>query len=330
MGRRKQRGNGQGTVYKVGETYRAQVTRYENGNRINLSKSGFRTKRDALAWCALHRDDVTEGKQKTFGQVFEEWSAVHFPQITEKKASDYRRVFDCSSRLHDRKIDLLRTGDFQQIIDEQPDKYYSKKLFRTVFSMVSDFAIRNGYISTNYASYVELPVMPKPDKRAFTEDEVRLLWDYYNKHHDLHSGAALIMIYTGMRWGEISTILPENIHLQEGYLRGGIKTDAGRTGDIILIKRIRPIVEDLMLPENKVGMLTAEGFRKGYNKMQSDAGIERHTVHECRHTTATMLAAEGVQPAVISAIMRHTNYSMTMNYTHIQRDEMSVNLDKLK
>ena len=138
------------------------------------------------------------------------------------------------------------------------------------------------------------------------------------------------MIYTGMRWGEISTIDPANIHLQEGYLTGGIKTDAGRAGDIILIKRIRPIVEDLMLPENRIGMVTAEGFRKGYNRMQAEAGIPRHTVHECRHTTATMLAAEGVQPAIISAIMRHTNYQMTMNYTHPQRAEMQTSLDKLK
>ena len=63
--------------------------------------------------------------------------------------------------------------------------------------------------------------------------------------------------------------------------------------------------------------------------MQEDLGIERHTVHECRHTTATILAKIGIQPAIIADIMRHTSYAQTMDYTHTQLDDKIKGLDKM-
>jgi integrase len=192
--------------------------------------------------------------------------------------------------------------------------------------MMSEYAIRNGYATVNYAELIELPPMEKPSKHPFTEQEISLLWDYYEKQNDLFSASALIMIYTGMRYGEISTIHPDDIHLEDGYLTGGIKTDAGKQGEILLIPKIKPLVEQVLIPINKLSNYTAEGFRKGFNRMQADAGIPRHTVHECRHTTATLLAVNGVHPSVISEIMRHTNYSQTMEYTHVP---LSVKMDSL-
>lgn len=329
MPRSKSRGNGQGTVYKVNGKYRAQVTRYEAGRRLTASRSGFKTKREALEWCALNRDKAKETVFRAFGEVSQEWAKTHLPTISPKKAADYRRVLENSEELAARKMEDLRAADLQAVVDRQPLAYYSRKLYKTVYSMVFRYGVSNGYCTTNYAEYIELPPMTQPDKRAYTSEEVARLWEYYDREKDVFSGAALIMIYTGMRYGEISTIDPEDIHLEEGYMTGGIKTEAGRQGEILIIEKIRPIIQDIMLPRNRVAAYSTEGFRKGYNKAQAAAGIERHTVHECRHTTATLLAAEGVHPAVISAIMRHTNYAQTMQYTHVSRAEKLANLGKI-
>lgn len=51
--------------------------------------------------------------------------------------------------------------------------------------------------------------------------------------------------------------------------------------------------------------------------------------HECRHTTATMLAKSGVQPAIITDIMRHTSYTQTMDYTHTGREDMIKGIEKI-
>ena len=321
MGKRKKRGNGQGTAYKVGSTYRAVITRYIAGRRLTASQSGFATKREALDWCATNRVERKSDALKTFEDVWSEWASVHLPTISKKKADSYRAVYENSTDLYGVPFADLRVTDFQKVVNSRKESYYARKIFKSVYSMMSEYAIWNGYINNNYAELIELPAMEKPDKRPFTPEEISLLWDYNNKHRDKYSSAALIMIYTGMRYGEISTINPTDIHLEEGYLKGGIKTDAGKAGEILIIPKIRPLIQQVLMPINIINNITAEGFRKGYNRMQSEAGIPRHTVHECRHTTATILASEGVHPSVISEIMRHSNYSQTMEYTHVSRTE---------
>lgn len=323
------RGNGQGTAIKTGKTWRAVLKHYENGKLYQKTKRGFKTKRAALEWCIVNSSWAATEAAISFKDVYKEWSAAHFPTISAKRQQQYKHVYDVSKSLHDMRMKDIGVRHFQTILNTQKNTHATRKIFRQVYSMMSDYAIRAGYISTNYAKLCELPPETKPIKRAFNAAEIAKMEEYYATTHDLAAGAALIMIYTGMRWGEISTILPKNIHLLDGYLTGGIKTDAGKHGEIILIDRIKPIVKDLMIPINRVGKLSSEGFRKAYNKMQEELGIERHTVHECRHTTATMLAKAGIQPAIISDIMRHTSYTQTMDYTHTGREDKIKGIEQM-
>ena len=323
------RGNGQGTAIKTGKTYRAVIQHYENGKRYQKTKRGFKTKKAALEWCALNSSWAATDAAISFKDVYREWSASHYPTISARRAQQYTHVFEVSEALHDMRMRDIGVRHYQAQLNTQRNTNAVRKMFRQVYSMMSDYAIRAGYITTNYAKLCELPPETKPIKRAFNEDEIAKMKKLYAQTKNLAAGAALIMIYTGMRWGEISTVKPENIHLDEGYLIGGIKTEAGKHGEIILIAEIRPIIAELMIPVNRIGKLSSEGFRKAYNAMQEKLGIERHTVHECRHTTATLLAKAGVQPAVISDIMRHTSYSQTMDYTHTGREDKIKGIEKI-
>lgn len=320
------RANGLGSVYKFKNGYRAQLTHYENGKRHTKTKAGFKTKRAAYEWCVLNGSFAQDNVCPTFSELYKEWSGTHYQTIGPKKVQQYTHVYEESYPLYKMRFSDIGVRHFQSVIDRQKNTYAVRRMFRMVYSMMSDYAIKGGFISTNYAKLCEIPSESKPRKRPFTPAEIDAVESYYNETHDLAAGACLIMIYTGMRWGEISTIKPENIKLDEGYLLGGIKTESGRLGEIILIDHIKPIVSELMIPTNRIGKLSSEGFRKAYNAMQDRAGIERHTVHECRHTTATLLASLGVQPAIISEIMRHSSYAQTMAYTHISREEK---IDKL-
>ena len=320
------RGNGQGSVFRYKNGYRAQLTHYENGVRYTKVKSGFRTKRSALEWCVMNSSFAQEKTSPTFSALYKEWSSTHYQTIGDKKIQQYKHVYDESVSLYRMRFSDIGVRHFQTVIDAQKNTYAVRKLFKSVYSMMSDYAMRCGYITTNYARLCTVPSAEKPRKRAFTTDEIRKVEAYWYDTHDVVAGATLIMIYTGMRWGEISTIKPENIFLDEGYMLGGIKTENGRLGEIVLIDHIKPIVAELMIPINRVGKIKTEPFRHAYNALQDTLGIERHTVHECRHTTATLLASLGVQPAVITEIMRHSSYVQTMIYTHVQRSEK---IDKL-
>ena len=51
--------------------------------------------------------------------------------------------------------------------------------------------------------------------------------------------------------------------------------------------------------------------------------------HTFRHTFATRCFEKGLSPIFIQSIMGHSNYSTTLSYTHLLKDEQTKELDKI-
>lgn len=59
-------------------------------------------------------------------------------------------------------------------------------------------------------------------------------------------------------------------------------------------------------------------------------GLPRVRVHDCRHTTPTLLLELGVPARVVSEILGHSTIAMTLDtYTHVHDPMMREALDKL-
>lgn len=314
----KSRGNGQGTAYKRGDRWQAVVTRYENGRRIAKTKSGFLRKKDALDWCAQNATFADIGTNRTFAQVYNEWSDMHYQHITRNRMNSLTKAYSRCGMLYSMNFRDIGVRHIQAVIDDAPETYYLRRNVKDLIGSMSDYAITAGYATTNYASLVKLPSKKTPVKNPFSIQEIDNLWEAYHAGDDF-AALPLILIYTGMRYGELATIKPENIHLEEGYMMGGIKTEAGKRGEILLLPVIRPLVEKYLLPDNSVAKYSSSTFSNRFKACLERCGCSEHTPHECRHTTATILAKAGVQPAIIKEIMRHTDYTQTLEYTHIDR-----------
>lgn len=317
---KKVRGNGQGTVWKRGDKWAAKHRIVRDGKIYSKSKYGFEKKKDALQWLKDNSVLAVTGDKATLGRIYEEWSALHYEKISEKKEKNYKSNYEKYLKpLAPYAWDDITLQMMQTAVNKATGTHYARKLVKTIFNQLESHAIKNGYTTRRITTYIELPSMTKPDKKPFSMDEVKKLKESYNSGDNDFAGIILIMIYTGMRYGEISTIKPQNIHLDEHYLMGGIKTDAGRSGEILIVDEIEPMVKKLMLPKNQAHGYSDTTFRDKFNESLKKAGCEEHTTHECRHTTATVLAEAGIQPAVIKEIMRHESYQQTLTYTHINR-----------
>ena len=87
--------------------------------------------------------------------------------------------------------------------------------------------MENDFISKDYSQFVSVTnTNEKKIKREFTEDEIKILW---NNSDDYYIRFALILIYTGFRINELLQLKIENIDLDKGSMRGGLKTKAGKT-----------------------------------------------------------------------------------------------------
>ena len=187
------RGNGQGTAIKTGKTWRAVIQHYEDGRRYQKTKRGFKTKKAALEWCAVNSSWAVTDAAVSFADVYKEWSASHYPTISEKRQKQYTHVFEVSKSLHDMRMKDIGVRHYQAQLNTQRNTNAVRKMFRQVYSMMSDYAIRAGYVTTNYAKLCELPPETKPIKRAFNTAEIEKMEEYYATTGNLAAGTSCVL-----------------------------------------------------------------------------------------------------------------------------------------
>lgn len=307
--RKRVRGNGQGTVYKLPSgKWKAVITLgyTDNAKRKTLSRV-YRTKSEAIA--ALPGLSAREKPSPRMAELFEKWSEKHYPDITPNKRIQYNTAWKRLEPLRFCRIDDLITADLQGAV-EQAEGYYPRRDIKTVLSGIYQYALQNNLASRDYAQYIALPPMPKSDTVPLTEREIQAIWQEYNSGNDF-ARYLLIMIYTGLRTGEVRNILPENIH--PDYLIAGSKTKAGRNRVIPLPDIIKPLLKD-PLPKISEPLF----YRRFAGLKQKCALRDEVTPYSCRHTAATALVEAGVKPAIVQRILGHARFSTTVDiYTHL-------------
>jgi integrase len=328
---KRSRMNGEGTAYQLPNgKWRAEATvgwREVDGKkkRIVVTKSGFKYKREALAALAEISKKEEHLPSYTFKQIYDKWSAVHFKTISNDSKYCYTSAYNHSSRLYNTLFRAIKTKELQDAVDSCKAGWRTKKNMKTLYSLIYDYAMANDCCDKNYAKYIKLPPKPESTKDSFTGEEIKKIWQIYENGHRF-AGYILIMIYTGMRYGELTTIQAKNVY--QNYMIGGIKTEAGKNRIIPLADKIIPIVSDLCGSEKLIDMPEKKFYSEYYDTL-ARAGIRKLSPHSCRHTCATALAEAGVQPAIISQILGHTDYSTTMQYTHIQLSPMLEAVNQL-
>lgn len=145
----------------------------------------------------------------------------------------------------------------------------------------------------------------------------------------------LIMIYTGLRPGEMVEIKTENINLEERYLRGGFKTEAGTNRLIPINKKILPLIQQRYSAENEFLIVNHEGKQMSYynyyedhwKKVMEQLQLE-HKPHDCRHTFATLMDNAEANKLSIKCIMGHASKDITGKvYTHKDIEQLLKAID---
>ena len=341
MGKPKQRGNGQGTVYKRNNgKWQAETCIYVDGLRVRKTKGGFNTKTAALEYINQLKNGTMNistsqalNNEYTLSKIHTLWKETKkYKDLSASKRTAYKTAWNKLKPFWQRNITSIRLAEFQALFDGLTDGYYPKRDMRGLLSHIYDTAIKHEIIPTgdNKAGLIELPTLTATKKDAFTEEEVTALWNDYNAGNKF-TAYALIMIYTGMRIGELYELKKENLHLAESYMIGGIKSKAGTNRVIPIAEHIMPLILEVA-NNSKNGIIDIgnDTFYKYWAIMTERAGVRPLKSHSCRHTTATTLSLAGIPPAIIIEILGHKDFSTTMGYTHIPIADKIEAINKLK
>ncbi len=333
--KRPARAKGTGSAYKLSGNRRKPWAAARSGQFIGT----YATKSEALL--ALDRvagRELGDCYSYTLEQVYDSWRAEHFPTLTDKGREMYRLAWKCMEPLKARKMRELRTAHYQGIINAMEDEGLSASSAHKVkqlASQLSKWAMREDIITTNYAQFIRIQADDPAPREVFSDEEIALLREHQDK------GAVkliLLLIYTGLRIGELFSLRREDVYLKEGYLVGGSKTQAGKHRTVPILPEALPYLryfyyggQGKLLISGYKGNRSPNNFRKrDFETALEELGITGKTPHCTRHTFASLAVRAGVQPEALRTIIGHANYSTTVEiYTHTNLDMLKEELGKI-
>lgn len=331
------RGNGTGSVYKRRKGWEAAVVigyRIQDNKAvpIRLTKAGFKTKKEALDYIPVLRQDRVRSTPTVNDLWYRFQNSRQYEKLSESRKEKYRIVFRKIEKDTFVSIDLLTVSDLQHIVDTHAKTYYPARDIRDLLSKLYQLALPDRYVTLNLAEYIELPPLNAKEREAFSQEDITKLWNDYLAGN-WWTGYPILMIYTGMMPGELLCALKSHVDWAGKQIVGaGIKTKERRETPIVLADIILPVLADLCdhTKGDKLICINKDNFYTKYYETLERAGCRRLTPYSCRHTAATSLALENIQPSIIQKIMRHAKYSTTQKYIHISIDPMldAVNLLK--
>lgn len=330
------RGKGEGSAYKRGKTWEAAVVlgyKLDDGRAIPIraTKGGFRTKREALDYLPMLKQNRPR-KTPTVNDLWYRYcNSRQYEKLSDSRKEKYEIVWRKIEKDSFVNIDMLTVSDLQMMVDSHAKTFYPARDIKDLISKLYQLALPDRYVQINLAEYIELPPVNAKEREAFNQDEITALWNDYVAGN-WWTGYILLMIYTGMMPGELICARKSQVDWDGKQIVGaGIKTPKRKETPIVLADIILPVLADLCKHTDgeKLIRINKDNFYERYYEALQRAGCRRLTPYSCRHTAATTLALEKIQPSIIQKIMRHAKYSTTEQYIHISIDPMLEAVNQL-
>lgn len=213
-----------------------------------------------------------------------------------------------------------------------------------------DRAIRWGLIGRNPCKLVDAPRPKKIEMKVWTKEQVQEFLK--SSEEDTLYHVFLLLLTTGMRVGETLGLRWQDVDLdnarltvrqQISFIHGGHvfqppKTKAGNR-TIPIPQQVVHVLNQVKRDQKGKQRIFGDEYRvdldlvcctdKGtplyhgnltarWNALIKNAGVPRIRIHDARHTHASLLLQQGVNPKVVAERLGHANVSITLDtYTHL-------------
>jgi integrase len=236
-------------------------------------------------------------------------------------------------------VEDLHYADYQQIIDGMRRhglSYSSVKKVRSLISLLLKYADKIELATTNYASLLSIgrnrPVRPH---HTFSRQKINRLWASVDCPG---VDTVLILLYTGMRVGEMLQLQKSDVHLRQQYIRITRSKTAAGIRIIPIRHRIAPLIDARMKSPGDALICDETGRPYNYGRyctvwrtVMHRIRADGHTTHDCRHTVATLLDNSGANETAKRRILGHAGGDVTERvYTHKNLRQLRKCIELLK
>lgn len=336
--RPRSRGNGTGSVYQLpSKTWIAvRICGWytaEDGSvrRKTRSKSGFRTKKEALEYLPLLAATPAQERSRriTYKELYDKWFPTH--RAGKSTLGCYRAAIKHFQPLWGVQLADIDVDDLQECMDDCPAGKRTKENMKALCGLLYKYAIPRHLATLNLGEYLIVGGGVSEEKRALPMEVVQAL---QQAGPSVPYGEYIVaQCYLGFRPSELLALDIEDYDPQRRIFVGGAKTEAGRNRIVTISPKIQPIIDRLVggrtsgpvFVSASGGRLSLRDYRAAFyaaldaisfdNPMEESNGVVRHryTPHSCRHTFATLLrkrravfAVDGYEISATFADSRNT------------------------
>lgn len=335
----KQRGNGQGSVYKLpnGKWKAIKVKTYSDAqgktHRKAISCSRYATKKDAVAGLATLGNRRSTARKSTLSAVYQAWLPTH--KASKSTLDCYRSAYKYLEDLYHEGLCDITVDDLQEAIDECPRGKRTRQNMKTLIGLLYKYAIPRNLATLNMGNYLTVRSEDIVYKEGLPADALARIMEKVGKIPGADYVAC--QCYLGFRPSELLALDAKDYNRKERAFVGGAKTDAGRDRTVTISPKIQPIINRLLKDKLSGPVFCSENGSamdiKAYrtlfydvlercgidNPVEEFNGVERHkyTPHSCRHTFATLMKRVDGSDKDKLELIGHTSTEMLRHYQDI-------------
>ena len=378
MAGKRGRGEGSVTYDRRRKRYRARVTigweiNEETGRTKQIVKtlgSNYKTKGEATSALAEYLKNPYDlnNKDITFEQLYKKWFDEYI-DTDEHESIKYRvkAAYRYCSLIYNKKFREITIIDMKDCIykgtatcvrgkykgEQRLASPQSKEIIKYLFNHIYDYALEARLVERNYAREFTLDkkVFQEKEKNykskvPFSKEEIDKLW----KSIEFVPFADMIVYacYSGWRPTELIKLKIKDVDLKNGFVKGGMKTSAGKNRLVPIHPLVSSIVEkyykeaksvgsDYLFNDvnNKFGIgLSYDQYLSRFNKVMNALHFRTEiTPHYTRHTFITKAKSREVNmnEYVLKIIVGHDVGDLTEHvYTHRELNDLKEEMCKIK
>lgn len=296
-----------------------------------------------LALAEYNKDPYDLGLSTiTIAEVYERWSERKFEEISDSNAKGYEAAFKLCEKIKKMRFVDLKIDHIQKIIDESGKNTPTLKKFKILMKALFEYAVIHGIIpkERNIVEYLDISKAGNPNalnREPFSKKEIDRLWEVVNANE--YISVVLILIYSGLRIGELLTLKKSEVNLTERYFNiTKSKTNSG-IRLVPISHKILPFVEHWMQKNDCEYLISTPDakymeYRNYYDTYWKPLlkvfDMDSHRPHDTRHTCVSLLTTAKVDERYIQKIVGHKGQNVTTQvYTHLEIQELVNEIDKI-
>lgn len=319
------RKNGSGSVVKLSGKRRKPFA-VRTPSTLDLEKGAFvfkylgyfETVDEANVALANYNKGLQVGNVPTLGEIYQRFIRKKTTQgKSEATFRMYENTWKHMEKHKDVPINSIKTYDIQDIIDDLVDRgigYSTCDKIKKQYSQLFQLAIADDYATKDYSKTVDIPKKPESDIRIFNEKDREKI--KANAYKNKIIGTIAIMLFTGLRVGELLNLTTFSVDVNQKFIFGGGKTAAGKKRKIPISDFILPLLKTAC-DNSEDGYLFPweyERYLDLYKEALKSIDVEYLSPHKCRKTFSTLLHRSGISSVIITELVGHVDFETTDKY----------------